>query len=237
MLDEGQETMVFSGPAPAAPGPGFAGAIGALESLRVWLGRAAAFAAWKRPAPVPGGALMMGRDAAIAAGGFRGGALALLPRLRQRGDAAGHPIRVVFTAETVSHARPARSLAELRRGALREQRELVRALREGQANPLPELLYMRVARPALETGAYALAAAGLPLGSIDAPLAGVILLATAGMGIGCSMAAAVLWALSGDEGLGPGRLATLFFAAIPENLGYRQLRNLWLIEGFLRGWW
>jgi hypothetical protein len=31
------------------------------------------------------------------------------------------------------------------------------------------------------------------------------------------------------------RLAALFFAAIPENLGYRQLRNLWLIAGFRAG--
>jgi hypothetical protein len=233
MLEEGAGIMVVSGPSPAPPGLGLAGLMGALGSLRVRLGRAAAFAAWKRPAPVPGGALMMARDVASAAGGFRGGALGLALRIRRRTEAARLPFRVVFTREPISHPRPERTFADLRRGALGEQRELACALREGRSRPLPQLWCMQVARPALETAAYLLAAAGLPLGWMDATLAGVILLATVGLGIGSSMAAVALTALSGDESIPPGRLAALFFAAIPENLGYRQIRNLWLIEGFL----
>jgi hypothetical protein len=39
--------------------------------------------------------------------------------------------------------------------------------------------------------------------------------------------------LADFRGSDPSRLTRLFWAAIAENLGYRQLRNLWLIGGFL----
>ena len=46
------------------------------------------------------------------------------------------------------------------------------------------------------------------------------------------MAAVVLRELAEPSGMAPGRLAALFLCAIPENLGYRQIRNVWLIAGF-----
>ena len=46
------------------------------------------------------------------------------------------------------------------------------------------------------------------------------------------MAAVVLAELADPSGMAPGPLATLFLAAIPENLGYRQIRNFWLIAGY-----
>jgi hypothetical protein len=47
-----------------------------------------------------------------------------------------------------------------------------------------------------------------------------------------SMAAIVLRELAEPSGMAPSRLAAPFLAAIPENLGYRQLRNLWMIGGY-----
>jgi hypothetical protein len=81
---------------------------------------------------------------------------------------------------------------------------------------------------ALETAIYPLAFIGWWLGAVDTALLGVALLIAIGMGIVISMAAVVLWELTGDEECDPDRLAMLFLAAIPENLGYRQVRNLWL---------
>ena len=46
------------------------------------------------------------------------------------------------------------------------------------------------------------------------------------------MAAVVLRELAEPSGIAPALLAALFLAAIPENLGYRQIRNLWMIAGF-----
>jgi hypothetical protein len=52
------------------------------------------------------------------------------------------------------------------------------------------------------------------------------------MGIVVSMAAVVLREFAGTDTPDERRMAAMFFASIPENLGYRQLRNLWLIAGF-----
>jgi len=49
-----------------------------------------------------------------------------------------------------------------------------------------------------------------------------------------SMAAVVLRELAEYQGSDPGRMTKLFLASIPENLGYRQMRNLWLLQGFFR---
>jgi hypothetical protein len=43
------------------------------------------------------------------------------------------------------------------------------------------------------------------------------------------MAAVSFRELAEFQGSDPARLARLFFAAIPESLGFRQLRNLWLL--------
>jgi hypothetical protein len=59
-----------------------------------------------------------------------------------------------------------------------------------------------------------------------------VLLATAGVGIVISMAAVVLRELAEPNAVGPSQLAGLFFTAFPENLGYRQARNFWLIRDF-----
>ena len=45
-------------------------------------------------------------------------------------------------------------------------------------------------------------------------------------------AAVVLRELAEPSGMTPWALAALCLTAIPENLGYRQIRNLWLIGGF-----
>ena len=96
---------------------------------------------------------------------------------------------------------------------------------------------MRFLCPLVETAAYVLAAVGLSMGWVDVPLAILLLLSTAATGMVLSMAAVMLRELAAYHGSDPGRLAAMFFAAIPENLGYRQLRNLWLIAGFWKYWW
>ena len=53
-----------------------------------------------------------------------------------------------------------------------------------------------------------------------------------GGGIVNSMAAVVLRELAAPSGMSPGQLAVLFLTAIPENLGYRQIRNVRMIASF-----
>ena len=70
--------------------------------------------------------------------------------------------------------------------------------------------------------------------SIMAGLALLVLLSTVGAGILVSLTSVVFRELTDLRGSDPERLKRLFWAAIAENLGYRQLRNLWLIGGYLR---
>jgi cellulose synthase/poly-beta-1,6-N-acetylglucosamine synthase-like glycosyltransferase len=234
MLEEGQRTVAACGFAPAPPAGGLAGLIGGLESLRLWLGRCAAFAKWNCLVPVPGAATILEREAAVSAGGFRAGIVELVVRLHGRARAAGEPYRVALVHEAISRPQAPRSLADLRQATLRDQREIARAARFGWPRPIAGLVAQRVARPLAETMALVLMAAGAALGWVDPALAGLTLLAAVAMGIVTSMAAVALRELAERDGSDPGRLAGSFFTAIPENLGYRQLRNLWLIAGIFR---
>jgi hypothetical protein len=60
----------------------------------------------------------------------------------------------------------------------------------------------------------------------------LLLLSTVAMGMVVSMAAVVLREVAEPSSSDESRMAALFLAAIPENLGYRQVRNLWLMAGF-----
>ena len=84
----------------------------------------------------------------------------------------------------------------------------------------------------LETAAYVLAAAGWITGLVYPAVAALVLVTTIGAGIVISVAAVVLRELAEPSGMAPGAIAALCLTAIPENLGYRQVRNLWLIAGF-----
>jgi hypothetical protein len=255
MLDDPGRTVAVCGvmPAPESssrpdpksldsqPESPWAARFSTLETLRLWLARCAAFAGWNLLVPVPGVSMLVLRDAIVKLGGFSAGPLEMLLHLHGHALASGAQYRVGFVPEAVSYAPVAGSFADLRTKNQREERELraalghrksitggVRAIRWG----LPGIFCVRFLRPLLETAVYPLAAIGLLAGWIDLSLAGLVLLSTVGMGILVSMSAVVLRELAEFGGSDPGRLAGLFFATIPENLGYRQWRNLWLIAGF-----
>ena len=238
MLEALDDTIAVCGGVSAPPGKGLAAQFGALESLRAWMTRGAAFSERNRTLPFPGSTVLVRRSSVVQAGGFTGGPLELLLRLHGLAMAAGKPYRILFVPDPVSHSRTPASRADLRQLVDRDQREIARAFfrRVSIAGPfgwqvLRGLFYARAMRPWLETIAYVLAIAGLALGwvSISAVL---LLLATVGVGIVISMAAVVLRELAEPNIPDERRMAAMFFAAIPENLGYRQLRNLWLMAGF-----
>jgi cellulose synthase/poly-beta-1,6-N-acetylglucosamine synthase-like glycosyltransferase len=239
MLEAADETIAVCGGVSAPPGASLAARFGALESLRAWMTRGAAFADRNRTLPFPGSAVLVRRDSVVQAGGVTGGPLELFLRLHGLALASGKPYRILFVPEPVSHSRTPATRAELRQLVKRDQREIARAFfhRVSIAGPfgwkvMRGLFYSRALRPWLETIAYLLAATGLAMGSVDIFTVLLLLLATVGLGIVLSMAAVVLRELAEPNNPDERRMASLFFAAIPENLGYRQLRNLWLIAGF-----
>ncbi|HYW48888.1 MAG TPA: glycosyltransferase [Bryobacteraceae bacterium] len=242
MLETPETIAVCGAGLETTPG-GLAANLAALESLRLWLVRCAAFAGYDATVPTPGSALLIRHEAILKSGGFRTGPLELVLHLHGLARASGKPSHVVFIPDALRCTRPTRSLKELRSRIARDQMQIGLAWRRRKAIAgglgaigwgIPALLATRCLRPLLETAAYVLTAAGWLTGRIDSALAGLILLTTAGMGMVVSMAAVTLRELAQRQGSDPTPLARLFFAAIPENLGYRQVRNLWLLAGLAK---
>jgi hypothetical protein len=230
MLEE-PDIAVVCGAAPDPTSGGLAANLAALESLRAWMVRCAAFSAWNTLVPIPGSTLLIKREAILKAGGFRTGPLELVLRIERR-----H--RVVYLQEDLRHSVLPSSFGDLWLRTVGEQSELGLLWRRRKAigggiAPAAFLTY-RLARPLLETVTWFVAAVAWVTGWIDSALAGLVFAVTAGTGMVVSMAAVSLRELAQFEGSNPRLLLRLFFTAIPENLGYRQLRNLWLIAGFLK---
>jgi cellulose synthase/poly-beta-1,6-N-acetylglucosamine synthase-like glycosyltransferase len=235
MLGDWDRTVAVCGVAPAKAAAGLAGSIGAIESLRLWLVRCAAFSAWNELLPVPGACMLVKRAAICSVGGFRAGTTELFLDLHAANRAHGSSQRIAFVASPVSFRPAAATWADLHRQARRDQRQLAGALRQldsGGGKAFFGLFCSRGLRPLLETVAYVLAAAGWIAGLVHPAVAALVLVASIGAGIVISVAAVVLRELAEPSGMAPVSLATLCLAAIPENLGYRQVRNLWLIAGF-----
>jgi hypothetical protein len=235
MLGDWDRTVAVCGVAPPTAAPGLAGSIGALEALRVWLARCAAFGAWNKLLPVPGACMLVKRDALCAVGGFRAGATELFLDLHAAARANGSRWHIAFLAAPVSFRPAAATWGGLRRQVSSDQQQLAAARRHlgpGASREFLGLFAIRGLRPLLETAAYLLAVAGWVTGLVQPELAALVLVISIGSGIAISMAAVVLRELAEPSGMAPSSLATLCLAAIPENLGYRQIRNLWLIGGF-----
>jgi len=235
MVGDWDRTVAVCGVAPPPPAPGLAGCIGAIESLRLWLARCAAFSAWNKLLPVPGACMLVKRDAVLTIGGFRAGPLELFLDLHAAARADTSRWRIAFLASPVSSRPAAGTWNDLRRQVLSDQQQLAAARRRigpGAGREFLGLFWIRGLRPLLETAAYVLAAAGWITGMVHPALAALVLVTSIGGGIVISMAAVVLHELGEPSGMAPAPLAALFLTAIPENLGYRQIRNLWLIAGF-----
>jgi hypothetical protein len=235
MLGDWDHTIAVCGVALPPPATGLAGRIGALESLRLWLARCAAFSAWNRLLPVPGACMLVRRDALCSVGGFRAGPLELFLDLHTSPRAKALRWHIAFLASPVSFRPAASTWDDLHRQALSDQHQLAAGLRwSGIGGGLKffGLYCIRGLRPLVETAACILAVAGWVTGMVEPALALLVLVTSAGAGIVTSMAAVVLRELAEPSGTPPATIAALFLCAIPENLGYRQIRNVWMIAGF-----
>jgi len=231
MLEDSQRVIAVCAVAPAETPKGIFSQFAALDFLRSWLSRQAAFSGWNLLMPTSGSAILIAREYILKAGGFRAGVLEFFLRLHARARASKRAYSVAFAPAAGCRQRTPRSLAELHGWVARDQRGTARAV---FTPGLPwwfrcGLVLVRFLRPLLETFAYILAAVGWWAGWVATPLALLVLLATVGLGMFLSMAAVSFRELAEFHGSDPVRLAKLFFAAIPENLGFRQLRNLWLL--------
>ncbi|PWT98902.1 MAG: hypothetical protein C5B51_28265 [Terriglobia bacterium] len=233
ILEDSAQTVAACGMAPGPAGTGICAGFSALECLRAWL----SCCGWKgkgNPIPaIPGSSLLISREAVMEAGGFRTGLLEFFVRLQAGASSASKPPRVIFVPEPLSYRGLAKKFGELRDAVLARQRQIASAVRWPSllSRPIICLLTLRVLRPALETATYIMTAIGAAAGWIDLYTAAFVAISTIGMGILQSMSSVVLRELAEPGLFSPGQLAGLFLTSIPENLGYRQLRNFWMMAG------
>jgi hypothetical protein len=208
---EDERMMAVCGLAPGPVVPGLAGRLGALRTEREWLLECAAFGEGGKLELPPGACTLIRREAILAAGGFRLNTRELCLDLPAES-------RTMFVPVAVSWRRAAANWMEVRRQLLRTH--------SGQENALHAMV---------ETAAYVLALVGIVKGSIPLGLAGLVLLSTAAAGAVISMTAVVMRELAEPSRLEPGEVTALFVTAIPENMGHRQLCNLWIGLAYIKG--
>jgi cellulose synthase/poly-beta-1,6-N-acetylglucosamine synthase-like glycosyltransferase len=212
-----------------------------LGCLRAWFGRRAGLASWNAMLPAPGAFLLVRRADVVEASGFHSSAFEIFLHLHARFRTLRKPYSIHLVPEAVAVQRAPRSWKELRRLTLAVQKDTLRAAARHRSVwfdcgalgwvALPGLAWSGAIRPLLETAAWLVTAAGLPFGWVSWPLAALLLLATTVTGTLNSMAAVVLREFVVEKPSPPGQIAALFLAAIPENFGFGQWRNLWLIRG------
>jgi cellulose synthase/poly-beta-1,6-N-acetylglucosamine synthase-like glycosyltransferase len=235
MLEAWDCTVAVCGVAPPPAARGLVSGIATLEDLRVWLARCAAGSANGRLLPTPGACLLVKRDAVIQVGGFRAGAVELFVDLHAASPAGKLAWRFALVASPVSYRHAPSTWGQLRRQTSADQRIIGTALGIFPTKASTHFIGLygdRVLRPLLETVALIGAFAGWYTGTVPTSLALLVPVISIGGGMVHSMAAVVLRELAQPGATAPGRFAMLFFTAVPENLGYRQWRNLQLVARY-----
>ncbi|MEO8371287.1 MAG: glycosyltransferase [Candidatus Solibacter sp.] len=236
MLAAWDRTVAVCGVAPPPAASGLVAGIATLENLRIWLARCAAGSATDHLLPTPGASMLIIRDAVIQVGGFRAGPIELFLDLHAASAARRLGWRFALVASPVSYRHAAATWGKLMRQTSADQRALGTAFGAyptGPASHFIGLYFDRALRPLLETAAIGTAFAGWYAGSVPTALALLVPVISIGGGMVNSMAAVVLHEFTQPGATSPGRLAALFLSAVPENLGYRQLRNLQLVARYL----
>lgn len=222
-----------------------------VEYLRAFLGGRVAFSFLGALLIISGAFGLFRRDAVLEAGGYLtttvGEDMELVARLHRIWRAARRPYSIVFVPEPVCWTEVPETLPVLKRQRNRWQRGTVDTvgLHRGMIlNPrygavgmfgFPYFLFFEMLGPAIEIIGYLTTAAGLVLGLIDPFLAIAFFIVSVLFGILLSMSAIVLEELTQRRYPAPRDVVRLFFAAVLENLGFRQLMTIWRTEGLIDG--
>ncbi len=187
------------------------------------------------------------KERVIAVGGYRtdtiGEDMDLVVRLHRMLREAGRPYRITFVPDPICWTEAPEDLATLKNQRVRWQRGLAESLsrnmgllfhpKGGAAGWLafPFMLVFELLGPLIEVTGYLFMAAAYWFGLISLPAFLAFLLAAIGLGILLSVNALLLEEFSFHLYPRLRDIVALFFTAILENFGYRQLISLWRLLG------
>jgi cellulose synthase/poly-beta-1,6-N-acetylglucosamine synthase-like glycosyltransferase len=98
----------------------------------------------------------------------------------------------------------------------------------------PYMLIFELFGPVVEVAGYIFVVLGFAFGIVSIQVLAVFFLLAVGLGMLVSVTALLLEQISFHIYSSPRHMISLFFAALAENLGYRQLISLWRLHGLLK---
>lgn len=186
----------------------------------------------------------------LAVGGYRtdtvGEDMELIVRLHRQHRLRGTPYRIAYVPDPICWTEAPETLKVLRSQRTRWQRGLTESLvmnrrlalhpRSGWVGwiAFPFFFLFELLGPAIEVVGYLTMIVGVATGLFSWAAFEAFMLVAIGFGILLSVSALFLEELSFRIYPRPAQVARLFFAAVVENLGYRQLVALWRLQGLLR---
>ncbi len=218
-----------------------------LEYLRAFLSARVAWAEVNGTLIISGAFGVFRREIVVGAGGFAtntvGEDMELVIRLHQYCHARRMPYRLTFVPDPVAWTECPETLRGLARQRDRWQRGLVESLvrhwrmlfnpRYGTAGTLafPYYLLFEMLGPLVEVVGYVAFIVTLVLGAWSPAYVAAFLTLAIVLGIALSAAAIALEELTFRRYSRWSDLRQLFWLAVVENLGYRQLNSLWRVRG------
>lgn len=197
----------------------------------------------------PGNTAIFKREHVFAVGGFRTDVpipgLDLAIRVHRHLTDTGVNPRMAVIPDQVAWTLIPQTLATVGRARQRWQRGVWKALRANLvvcANPeygafgmlaIPYLWIAILVLPFLELAGYVGLVAGAAAGVLDAPFIGAYLAAVIGYGILLSIWTVILQAVAAERAGGLRDTGRLFFFAVVESLGYRQIMQWYRATAFL----
>jgi cellulose synthase/poly-beta-1,6-N-acetylglucosamine synthase-like glycosyltransferase len=218
-----------------------------LEYLRAFLTGRVAWDRIRSTLVISGAFGMFRRSAVVGVGGFAtdtvGEDMELVVRLHRRFRERGEPYAIGFVPDPVAWTEAPETLRGLGRQRDRWQRGLIESLsrnlvmlfnpRYGRIGLLayPYFLLFEMLGPVIEASGYVAFLATLAVGRASLPYALAFLSLTGALGVALSLAAVGLEEATFRRYPRAKDLLHLFWLAVVENFGYRQLAEFWRVRG------
>ncbi|MDP2956596.1 MAG: glycosyltransferase family 2 protein, partial [Longimicrobiales bacterium] len=220
-----------------------------LEYLRAFLAGRVGWDALNATLIISGAFGMFRRAAVVEAGGYAtdtvGEDMELVVRLRRRGFESGKDHRVAFVPDPVAWTECPETVRVLGRQRDRWQRGLMESIwrhrrmlfnpRYGRVGTLafPYFFFLEMCGPVIEGAGYLGFVLAVATGRASLPFILAFLALAFAFGMALSVAAVALEELTFRRYPRARDLAQLFWLAILENVGYRQLSTYWRLKGIV----